>query len=126
MEENKNQGAGTATEEVPAENMVQITFLPQGKIVQYEHGKLPYEDVYKRQLLHRSHREPRQRAGMAYHRGGDGRFPGFVFLVVLGELPPGPVAPGGHAADGRGFCQVQRRRNHLLHFCSRLRTIRCR
>ena len=39
---------GTATEEAPGENMkqentVQLTFLPEGKTVQFEHGKLPYE-----------------------------------------------------------------------------------
>src|SRR6202795_4058222 len=43
MLEENNKGAGTATEEAPGENTVQITFLPEGKTVQFEHGKLPYE-----------------------------------------------------------------------------------
>ena len=51
MEENKNQGTGTITEEAPGENMVQITFLPEGKTVQYEHGKLPYEDHGKEESI---------------------------------------------------------------------------
>ena len=51
MAEEKSQGAGTATEEAPGENTVQITFLPEGKTVQYEHGKLPYEDHGKEQSL---------------------------------------------------------------------------
>ncbi len=51
MEENKNQGAGTVTDEAPGDNMVQITFLPEGKTVQYEHGKLPYEDHGKEESI---------------------------------------------------------------------------
>src|SRR4029077_18470223 len=43
MAEEKNQGAGTATVDAPGENTVQVTFLPEGKTVQFEHGKLPYE-----------------------------------------------------------------------------------
>src|SRR5580704_5239853 len=48
MSDEKTQGAGTATEEAPGEaplgpNTVQVTFLPEGKVVQFEHGKLPYE-----------------------------------------------------------------------------------
>ena len=48
MSEEKTQGAGTATEDAPGENTltektVQVTFLPEGKTVQFEHGKLPYE-----------------------------------------------------------------------------------
>jgi 2Fe-2S ferredoxin len=46
MSEEKSQSAGTATEEAPGENTVgentvQLTFLPEGKTVQFEHGKLP-------------------------------------------------------------------------------------
>ncbi len=51
MSEEKAQGAGTATEEAPGENTVQITFLPEGKTVQYEHGKLPYEDHGKEESI---------------------------------------------------------------------------
>jgi len=43
MSEEKTQSAGTITEEAPGENTVQITFLPEGKTVQFEHGKLPYQ-----------------------------------------------------------------------------------
>jgi 2Fe-2S ferredoxin len=51
MAEEKTQGAGTATEEAPGENTVQITFLPEGKTVQFEHGKLPYEDHGKEESI---------------------------------------------------------------------------
>jgi len=44
MAEEKLHGAGTATEEAPNENTVQVTFLPEGKTVQFENGKLPYEN----------------------------------------------------------------------------------
>ena len=43
MAEEKHQ-AGTATVDAPGENLVQITFLPEGRTVQFEHGKLPYKD----------------------------------------------------------------------------------
>ena len=48
MADEKSQSAGTVTEEAPGENTlgpntVQVTFLPEGKTVQFEHGKLPYE-----------------------------------------------------------------------------------
>jgi ferredoxin, 2Fe-2S len=43
MAEEKNQ-AGTATVDAPGENLVQITFLPEGRTVQFEHGMLPYKD----------------------------------------------------------------------------------
>ena len=51
MAEEKTQGAGTLTEEAPGENTVQVTFLPEGKTVQFENGKLPYEDHGKEQSL---------------------------------------------------------------------------
>ena len=51
MADEKTQGAGTATEEAPGENTVQITFLPEGKTVQFEHGKLPYEDHGKEESI---------------------------------------------------------------------------
>ena len=51
MPEEKSQGAGTVTEEAPGENTVQITFLPEGKTVQFEHGKLPYEDHGKEESI---------------------------------------------------------------------------
>lgn len=43
-DERKAEGAGTATQEAPGENIVRITFLPEGKTVEFEHGKLPYKD----------------------------------------------------------------------------------
>jgi len=56
MSEEKMQGAGTATEDAPGENTltgktVQVTFLPEGKTVQFEHGKLPYEYHGKEQSI---------------------------------------------------------------------------
>lgn len=43
-DERKPEGAGTATQEAPGENIVRITFMPEGKTVEFEHGKLPYKD----------------------------------------------------------------------------------
>ena len=51
MAEEKNQGTGTATVDSPSENTVHVTFLPQGKTVQFEHGKLPYKDHGKKESL---------------------------------------------------------------------------
>jgi ferredoxin, 2Fe-2S len=47
----KNQPSGTATIETPGENTVQVTFLPEGKIVEFEQGKLPYKDHGKEQSI---------------------------------------------------------------------------
>ncbi len=43
MPEEKTHGAGAATEDAPGENTVTVTFLPESKTVQFQHGKLPYE-----------------------------------------------------------------------------------
>ena len=51
MAEEKNQGVGAVTEDAPGENTVQVTFLPQGKTVQFEHGQLPYQDHGKEQSI---------------------------------------------------------------------------
>jgi 2Fe-2S ferredoxin len=52
MAEEKTTGAGTtATQEAPGPNTVRVTFLPQGKTVEFEHGKLPYKDHGKPQSL---------------------------------------------------------------------------
>ena len=51
MAEEKNQGSGTATVDAPGENTVQVTFLPEGKTVQFEHGKLHYKDHGKPESL---------------------------------------------------------------------------
>jgi len=51
MSDEKTQNAGTATVDRPGENAVEVTFLPEGKTVQFENGKLPYEDHGKEQSL---------------------------------------------------------------------------
>jgi ferredoxin, 2Fe-2S len=50
MAEEKNEGSGTATMTAP-ENTVQVTFLPEGKTVEFEHDKLPYKDHGKRESI---------------------------------------------------------------------------
>lgn len=42
MAEEKTQGSGAATVEAPGPNTVRVTFLPDNKTVEFEHGKLPY------------------------------------------------------------------------------------
>jgi 2Fe-2S ferredoxin len=43
MSEQKTQNGGaSAVAEAPKENLVQVTFLPEGKTVEFEHGKLKY------------------------------------------------------------------------------------
>src|SRR6516164_10755442 len=44
MADEKTQNAGAATMDAPGENTVQVTFLPEGKTVEFEHGKLPYKE----------------------------------------------------------------------------------
>jgi 2Fe-2S ferredoxin len=51
MTDEKVQGTVAATMEAPAENLVQVTFLPEGKTVTFEHGKLPYKDHGQRESL---------------------------------------------------------------------------
>src|ERR1700731_4858912 len=51
MAEEKSQGAGTATVEAPGQNTVQITFLPEGKTVQFERGKLASKNDGKPESL---------------------------------------------------------------------------
>ncbi|HEV7219358.1 MAG TPA: 2Fe-2S iron-sulfur cluster-binding protein [Terriglobales bacterium] len=51
MIEEKNSRTGTMTEEALGENVVEVTFLPEGKTVQFENGKLPYKDHGKEQSL---------------------------------------------------------------------------
>jgi len=43
MAESKESGAAAVAEKASA-NLVQVTFLPEGKVVEYEHGQLPYRD----------------------------------------------------------------------------------
>ncbi len=51
MAEEKTQSGGTATIEAPGENTVEVVFMPGGKTVQFEHGKLPYKDHGKEQSI---------------------------------------------------------------------------
>src|SRR6202049_2193238 len=51
MSEEKTHGAGTTTVDAPGENMVEVTFLPEGKSVSSEHAKLPYKDHAKEESL---------------------------------------------------------------------------
>ena len=51
MSEEKTQGTGTTTMDSPGENTVEVTFLPEGKTVTFEHGKLPYKDHGKEESL---------------------------------------------------------------------------
>ena len=51
MAEEKTHGVGAATADAPGENTVQVTFLPEGKTVEFDHGKLPYKDHGKEESL---------------------------------------------------------------------------
>src|SRR5215467_7721497 len=51
MADDKTKGSSAATLDAPGENTVQVTFLPEGKTVQFENGKLPYKDHGKEQSL---------------------------------------------------------------------------
>jgi len=51
MADEKTKGSGTATAESPGENTVQLTFLPEGKTVEFEHDKLPYKDHGKKESV---------------------------------------------------------------------------
>ena len=51
MSDEKTQATGTATIDVTGENTVQVTFLPEGKTVQFERGKLPYKDHGKEESI---------------------------------------------------------------------------
>ena len=44
MADEKIQSAGTATVEAPGPNTVRLSFLPENKTFEFEHGKLPYQD----------------------------------------------------------------------------------
>jgi 2Fe-2S ferredoxin len=51
MADEKTKGSGTATVDSPGENTVQLTFLPEGKTVEFERDKLPYKDHGKEQSI---------------------------------------------------------------------------
>src|ERR1043166_5967005 len=44
MADEKTKNGATATVDAPGENTSEVTFLPEGKTVQFEHGKLKYLD----------------------------------------------------------------------------------
>jgi 2Fe-2S ferredoxin len=50
MAEEQNKTTGTATAEL-APKTVRVTFLPEGRTVEFEHGKLPYKDHGKPQSI---------------------------------------------------------------------------
>jgi len=43
-EENRQDSYGVATAEAVSPNTVRVTFLPDNRTLQFEHGKLPYQD----------------------------------------------------------------------------------
>jgi len=51
MADEKTQGSGATTVEAPGPNTVRLTFLPEGRTVEFEHGKLPYKDHGKPQSI---------------------------------------------------------------------------
>ena len=52
MAEDKTiETSGIATAEAPGSNTVRVTFLPEDKTVEFEHGKLPYKDHGKPQSI---------------------------------------------------------------------------
>ena len=51
MADEKTQSGSTATLEAPGEDTVEVVFLPEGKTVQFERGKLPYRDHGKEQSI---------------------------------------------------------------------------
>jgi len=51
MANEKTEETGTLTVGQPRENMIQLTFLPEGKTVEFECGKLPYKDHGKEQSI---------------------------------------------------------------------------
>lgn len=50
-EEKQQSGGTTTTAEAPGTNLVRVTFLPDGKTVEFEHGRLPYKDHGRPQSL---------------------------------------------------------------------------
>lgn len=52
MADEKTQSNGTTiTAESTHENLVRITFMPENKTVEFEHGKLEYQDHGKRESI---------------------------------------------------------------------------
>ena len=51
MPDEKTQSGGTATAEPLGPNTVRLTFLPENKTFEFEHGKLPYQEHGKRESI---------------------------------------------------------------------------
>jgi 2Fe-2S ferredoxin len=51
MAEDKTQGGGATAVESLGPNTVRVTFLPDNKTFEFEHGKLPYQDHGKPESL---------------------------------------------------------------------------
>src|SRR5207237_9509191 len=51
MAEEKTQSGATAVVDAPGENTVEVVFMPEGKTVSFEHGKLPYKDHGKEESI---------------------------------------------------------------------------
>ena len=51
MADENTQGTGAATVDAPGANTVKVTFLPEGKTVEFELGKMPYKDHGKPESL---------------------------------------------------------------------------
>ncbi len=51
MADEKSQGGATVTEDAPGANTVKLTFLPDNKTFEFEHGKLNYQDHGKPQSI---------------------------------------------------------------------------
>jgi 2Fe-2S ferredoxin len=43
VSEHNQNGAGSTTQ-IPADKLVRVTFMPEGKVVEFEFGTLPYEN----------------------------------------------------------------------------------
>ncbi len=50
-EKTQDMGGGTATAEELGPNTVRVTFLPDNKTFEFEHGKLPYREHGKRESI---------------------------------------------------------------------------
>ena len=51
MADEKTQGTGSTTVEAPGPNTARVTFMPEGRTVEFEIGKLPYKDHGKPQSI---------------------------------------------------------------------------
>ena len=44
MAEENTKSTGAVADATSGPNTVRVTFLPEGRVVEFEHGKLPYKD----------------------------------------------------------------------------------